>query len=86
MNLEFGLIVIGDEILKGKQQDRHFEAFRQMLDERGLTLAWLQVLPDAPDLLVRLKSSMKEGLPVFSCGGISATPDDHTRRCAAAAQ
>jgi len=86
MNLEFGLIVIGDEILKGRRQDRHFEAFRSMLDQRGLALAWLQVLPDAPDLLIRrLRSSMEEGLPVFSCGGIGATPDDHTRRCAAAA-
>ena len=86
MNLEFGLIVIGDEILKGKRRDRHFEAFRRMLDERGLSLAWLQVLPDDPDLLIRrLRRSMEEGLPVFSCGGIGATPDDHTRRCAAAA-
>lgn len=86
MNLEFGLIVIGDEILKGRRQDRHFEAFRRMLDERGLTLAWLQILPDDPDLLTRrLRGSMEEGLPVFCCGGIGATPDDHTRRCAAAA-
>ena len=28
---------------------------------------------------------MLEGRPVFSCGGIGATPDDHTRACAAAA-
>ena len=86
MDQEFGLIVVGDEILKGKRRDRHFEAFRQMLGERGLTLAWLQLLPDDPDLLIRrLRNSMEEGLPVFSCGGIGATPDDHTRHCAAAA-
>ncbi len=86
MDQEFGLIVIGDEILKGKRRDRHFEAFRQMLGKRGLTLAWLQLLPDDPDLLIRrLRNSMDEGLPVFSCGGIGATPDDHTRYCAAAA-
>ncbi len=86
MDLTFGLIVIGDEILQGKRQDRHFDAFREMLNERGLSLAWLQILPDAPELLTRrLKASMEEGLPVFSCGGIGATPDDHTRRCAARA-
>jgi len=86
MNLEFGLIVIGDEILKGRRRDSHFEAFREILGKRGLTLAWLQVLPDDPDLLIRwLRNSMEEGLPVFSCGGIGATPDDHTRRCAAVA-
>ena len=86
MEQEFGLIVIGDEILKGKRRDRHFEVFLGMLDERGMTLAWLQILPDEPDLLIRrLRSSMEEGAPVFSCGGIGATPDDHTRFCAASA-
>jgi len=28
---------------------------------------------------------MQEGIPVFSCGGIGATPDDFTRECAASA-
>ncbi len=82
----FGLVVIGDEILKGKRRDRHVDAFRQLLAERGFELAWVQILPDDPELLVaRLRQTMAEGLPVFSCGGIGATPDDHTRRCAAAA-
>jgi len=80
----FGLIVVGDEILSGKRRDRHFEAFRALLGGRGFALAWLQVLPDEPGLLTRhLAASMAEGLPVFCCGGIGATPDDHTRRCAA---
>lgn len=86
MQDQFGLIVIGDEILKGKRRDRHFDAFRELLGERGFGLAWLQILPDDPALLVRrLAESMAEGLPVFSCGGIGATPDDHTRQCAAEA-
>lgn len=86
MQDQFGLIVIGDEILKGKRRDRHFEAFRALLGERGYQLAWLQILPDHPVLLVeRLRQTMAEGLPVFSCGGIGATPDDHTRQCAAEA-
>lgn len=86
MQDQFGLIVIGDEILRGKRRDRHFEAFREMLGERNLELAWFQILPDEPGLLVqRLMQSMAEGLPVFCCGGIGATPDDHTRQCAAAA-
>ena len=82
----FGLIVIGDEILAGKRRDRHFEAFRRLLARRGYGLGWVQILPDDPDLLIdRLKTSMHEGRPVFSCGGIGATPDDHTRQCAAEA-
>jgi molybdopterin-biosynthesis enzyme MoeA-like protein len=86
MDHEFGLIVIGDEILSGKRHDRHVEAFRDMLAGRGMALAWVQILPDDPVLLTRrLMTSMGEGRPVFSCGGIGATPDDHTRQCAAAA-
>lgn len=83
---QFGLIVIGDEILIGKRQDRHFEFFRELLLSRGLSLAWLQVLADDPLLLTeRLRATMAESLPVFCCGGIGATPDDHTRGAAAAA-
>lgn len=82
----FGLIVIGDEILSGRRRDCHVEAFRSLLENRGLRLGWVQILPDNPNLLTaRLKTSMHEGGPVFSCGGIGATPDDHTRQCAAEA-
>lgn len=82
----FGLIVIGDEILAGKRRDRHFEVIGGMLRERGFELAWLRILPDDPEYLVEeLTRTMQEGIPVFSCGGIGATPDDHTRACAARA-
>ncbi len=84
--MKFGLIVIGDEILGGRRRDRHFDFFRDLLAAHGHRLHWLQVLPDDPALLAaRLRATMEEGLPVFSCGGIGATPDDHTRACAAAA-
>jgi len=80
----FGLIIVGDEILSGRRQDRHFQAFRDLLQQRGFALGWLQILPDDPQLLTeRLRATMSEHMPVFSCGGIGATPDDHTRRCAA---
>jgi molybdopterin-biosynthesis enzyme MoeA-like protein len=83
---DFGLTVIGDEILRGKRRDRHFDGIRQLLAERGFGLAWFEILPDEPALLTaRLRTSMLEGGPVFCCGGIGATPDDHTRACAAAA-
>lgn len=82
----FGLVVIGDEILSGKRRDRHFDGFRGLLADRGFGLAWFQILPDDPALITeRLRTTMREGRPVFCCGGIGATPDDHTRACAAAA-
>jgi len=82
----FGLLVIGDEILAGRRRDRHFEGIGTLLRERGYRLAWFRILPDDPAYLVEeLGRTMAEGIPVFSCGGIGATPDDHTRACAAQA-
>jgi len=86
MNDAFGIIVIGDEILNGRRRDRHFDAIGGMLRERGFAVAWLRVLPDDPDYLAaEFTRTMAEGVPVFCCGGIGATPDDHTRGCAARA-
>lgn len=82
----FGLIVIGDEILNGGRTDRHLTAFKERLRALGHDLGWYWMLPDDPEVLSRhLGFSMRLGGPVFVCGGIGATPDDHTRVCAAAA-
>ena len=82
----FGLIVIGDEILSGKRQDKHMSKLIELLNERGLSLSWVRYLPDEPDQITAgLKESFASGDVVFSTGGIGATPDDHTRQCAALA-
>ena len=82
----FGLIVIGDEILSGKRQDKHFAKIAEMLGARGLRLSWVEYLGDDRDrLTATFKRTMAAGDVVFSCGGIGATPDDHTRQCAARA-
>ena len=82
----FGLIVIGDEVLVGARADKHFSHFRALLARRGHTLAWYWMLPDDPSILRdHLRLSLAGSQPVFCCGGIGATPDDHTRACAAAA-
>jgi molybdopterin-biosynthesis enzyme MoeA-like protein len=84
--MAIGLIIIGDEILSGKRQDAHFAAVLRMLSERGLKLAWAEYLGDDPErLTATFKRTMASGDIVFSCGGIGATPDDHTRQCAARA-
>ena len=82
----FGLVVIGDEVLNGTRTDKHLGAFKERLGERGHRLAWHWVLPDEPSILTEhLRWSMGREEAVFVCGGIGATPDDHTRACAAAA-
>jgi molybdopterin-biosynthesis enzyme MoeA-like protein len=84
--LNFGLIIIGDEILSGKRQDKHFAKAVELLSARGLSLAWARYLGDERPRLVRaLAESFSSNDIVFSCGGIGATPDDHTRQAAAQA-
>jgi len=84
--MRFGLYVIGDEILSGRRTDRHLVQLIGMLRERGLTLSWAQFLPDERDVLVAaFRRSLASDDVVFSCGGIGATPDDHTRQAVAAA-
>ena len=82
----FGAFIIGDEIIVGKRQDKHLSFLIGALAKRGLRLAWAQYLGDDPArLTAALKASLASKDVVFSFGGIGATPDDHTRQCAAAA-
>jgi molybdopterin-biosynthesis enzyme MoeA-like protein len=82
----FGAYIIGDEILVGKRQDKHFSFLIEALARRGLRLAWAQYLGDEPErLAAAFRRSLEAGEAVFSFGGIGATPDDHTRQCVAAA-
>jgi molybdopterin-biosynthesis enzyme MoeA-like protein len=84
--MAFGLIIIGDEIMSGKRRDQHFAKVVELLGERGLQLAWAEVLGDDPArITATLRRTMAGGDVVLCCGGIGATPDDHTRQCAAAA-
>lgn len=81
-----GLIVIGDEILSGRRTDKHLPKLLELLKTRGLQLSWAEYIGDDPNRIVQtLKRSFDSGDVVFSTGGIGATPDDHTRQCAAKA-
>lgn len=81
-----GIYIIGDEILSGKRKDAHLNKAIELLSARGLQLSWAQYLGDTPSqIITALKSSFQNQFLVFSFGGIGATPDDHTRQCAAAA-
>ena len=82
----FGLIIIGDEILSGKRADKHLPKVVELLAGRGLSLAWARFIGDDRERITdALREAFASGDVVFSCGGIGATPDDHTRQCAAAA-
>src|SRR5207253_5938336 len=75
-----------DEILSGKRADKHMPKVIELLAVRGLQLEWAEYVGDAPDrITATLRRAFESGDVVFSCGGIGATPDDHTRQCAAQA-
>ena len=81
-----GALIIGDEITRGKRQDKHFTKLIELLRARGMRLDWAQYIGDSPALITAtLARTFDSGDIVFSFGGIGGTPDDHTRQCAAAA-
>ncbi|MDP9971397.1 molybdopterin-biosynthesis enzyme MoeA-like protein [Variovorax paradoxus] len=86
MTRAFGLIVVGDEILSGKRADKHMPKVIELLAARGLQLGWAEYVGDVPTrITAALGRAFASGDIVFSTGGIGATPDDHTRQCAAQA-
>jgi molybdopterin-biosynthesis enzyme MoeA-like protein len=83
---DFGLIIVGDEILSGKRADKHMSKVIELLSARGLALSYAEYVGDSPERITRaLARAFDSGDIVFSTGGIGATPDDHTRQCAAKA-
>jgi molybdopterin-biosynthesis enzyme MoeA-like protein len=86
----FGLIIVGDEILSGKRADKHMPKVIELLSARGLQLSYADYVGDDPERITStlaraFAAARTSGDIVFSCGGIGATPDDHTRQCAARA-
>ncbi|ABE43741.1 competence/damage-inducible protein A [Polaromonas sp. JS666] len=90
MATNFGLVIVGDEILSGKRADKHLPKTIELLGARGLQLGYADYVGDDPDRITAtlaraFAAARSSGDVVFSCGGIGATPDDHTRQCAAKA-
>ena len=84
--MDIGAIIVGDEILSGRRQDKHLSKLIELLAVRGLRLSWARYVGDDGERLTRALSESFAGRDlVFSFGGIGATPDDRTRQSAAAA-
>ena len=82
-----GALIIGDEILSGKRQDKTSRARdRDPRARAGSALDFANYLGDDRGRLTSvLRESFARDELVFCFGGIGATPDDHTRQAAAAA-
>ncbi len=81
-----GLLVIGDEILSGKRQDKHLPKIISLLAMRGMSLDYAHFLgDDTAHIAKAISAAINKGDALLSCGGIGATPDDCTRQAAARA-
>lgn len=81
-----GIVLVGDELLSGKRQDKHLPAMIEILAARGLELDWVHMVgDDATRLQTTLAQTLAGPDLVFCFGGIGPTPDDRTRQCAARA-
>jgi len=84
--MNFGALIIGDEILSGRRSDKHLAKLIELLGARGLKLSWARYVgDDFARLAGTLRETFATGDVVFSFGGIGATPDDRTREAAGAA-
>jgi molybdenum cofactor synthesis domain-containing protein len=73
------LIIIGNEILSGRTQDKNLAWIANQLNEIGIALAEVRVIPDIEATIVgTLNECRKRFTYVFTTGGIGPTHDDIT--------
>jgi len=84
MEKKIHAIIIGDEILSGKRQDKHLNYLATTLSGKGLSLNKVDYVPDDLDQISETIQNKLDCI-VFCFGGIGATPDDCTRQAAAKA-
>lgn len=74
-----GLVVIGNEILSGRTVDKNISWIAQQLEEHGIQLAQVRIVPDAEHDIVEAVNALRGRYRyVFTTGGIGPTHDDIT--------
>jgi molybdenum cofactor synthesis domain-containing protein len=80
------LVVIGDEILSGRTQDKNVAQLATWLNEQGIRLAEVRIVPDDHQRIGETVNALRpEHDYVFTTGGIGPTHDDITVDAIAAA-
>lgn len=73
------LIIIGDEILSGRTKDANTPYIAEKLNDSGVRLAEVRVIPDKGQTIIDTVNEMREAHDyVFTTGGIGPTHDDIT--------
>jgi molybdenum cofactor synthesis domain-containing protein len=74
-----GLLVIGDEILSGRTQDRNIAQIGSWLNLQGIRLNEVRVVPDVIERIAAAVNALRaENDYLFTTGGIGPTHDDMT--------
>jgi molybdenum cofactor synthesis domain-containing protein len=80
------LVVIGDEILSGRTQDKNIAQLAPWLNDQGIRLAEVRVVPDDPERIGEAVNALRVAHDyLFTTGGIGPTHDDITVDAIAAA-
>lgn len=80
------LLVIGDEILSGRTQDKNVAQVATWLNDQGIRLAEVRIVPDDQQRIVETVNALRgEHDYLFTTGGIGPTHDDITVDAIAAA-
>ena len=80
------LIVIGDEILSGRTQDKNIAQVASWLGVQGIRLGEVRVIPDVEATIVDAVNTLRTSHDyLFTTGGIGPTHDDITVDAVAAA-
>ena len=80
------LVVIGDEILSGRTQDKNIAQIATWLNAQGIRLAEVRVVPDVQERIVEAINALRARNDYcFTTGGIGPTHDDITVDAVAAA-
>jgi len=80
------LVVIGDEILSGRTQDKNVAQVATWLNEQGIRLAEVRIVPDDIERIGETVNALRSAHDyVFTTGGIGPTHDDITADCVAKA-
>jgi molybdenum cofactor synthesis domain-containing protein len=80
------LVIIGDEILSGRTQDRNIAQIASWLNVQGIRLSEVRVVPDVEARIVEAVNALRPAQDyLFTTGGIGPTHDDITVDAIAAA-
>ena len=80
------LVIIGDEILSGRTEDKNLAYLAKWLGKLGISLSEVRVVLDDEGAIISSVNSLRKKYDyVFTTGGIGPTHDDITAECIAKA-